>query len=109
MRMHAEHETTSETNASYSGWPVVASAVLGVMVGYAVLVPYTFSLFLKPLCASFGWRRDQVAAAFSCVAIAVAICAPLTGWLLDRFGPLRTILPCPLFFGGVFASLSLLT
>ena len=107
--MHTQPETRCETNASYSGWPVVASAVLGVMVGYAVLVPYTFSLFLKPLCASFGWRRDQVAVAFSCVAIAVAVCAPLTGWLLDRFGPRRTILPCTVFFGGVFASLSLLT
>jgi MFS family permease len=107
--MHAEPATTSETDASYSGWPVVASAVLGVMVGYAVLVPYTFSLFLKPLSASFGWRRDQVAIAFACVAVTVAICAPVTGWLLDRFGPRRTILPCTVLFGGAFASLSLLT
>jgi MFS family permease len=107
--MHATPETTSETNASYAGWPVVASAVMGVMVGYAVLVPYTFSIFLKPLCASFGWRRDQVAIAFACVAITVAICAPVTGWLLDRFGPRLTILPCTVLFGGVFASLSLLT
>ncbi len=101
--------TISETNTSYAGWPVVASGVLGVMAGYSVLIPYTFSLFLKPLCASFGWRRDQVAVAFSCVAITVAICAPITGWLLDRFGPRRTILPCTILFGGVFASLSLQT
>lgn len=107
--MHANADQTRETTAAYSGWPVVVSAVFGVMVGYAVLIPYTFSLFLKPLCASFGWRRDEVAMAFGCVAITVAVCAPGAGWLLDRFGPRRTILPCTVFFGATFASLSLLT
>src|SRR5450432_2225596 len=79
------------------------------MVGYSVLIPYTFSLFLKPLSASFGWRRDQIASAFACVAITVALSSPLIGRFLDKYGPRRTILPCLATFGLGFASLSLMT
>ncbi len=93
----------------YSGWGVVVAAFFGVMIGYSVLIPYTFSLFLKPLSATFGWRRDQISVAFGCVAVTVALCAPLIGRLLDRYGPRRTILACIAAFGLGFASLSLLT
>jgi MFS family permease len=93
----------------YKGWGVVVAAFFGVMIGYSVLIPYTFSLFLKPLSATFGWRRDQISVAFGCVAVTVALCAPLVGRLLDRYGPRRTILPCMAAFGVGFASLSLLT
>lgn len=85
------------------------AAFFGVMTGYSVLVPYTFSLFLKPLSSAFGWRRDQISSAFGIVAVTVAICAPLIGHLLDRYGPRRTLLPCIALFGLAFASLSLLT
>src|ERR1700733_7798479 len=95
--------------ASREGWGVVAAAFFGVMVGYSVLIPYTFGLFLKPLSAAFGWRRDQISVAFGCVAVTVAVCSPLIGRLLDRYGPRRTILPCIAAFGLGFASLSLLT
>lgn len=97
------------STARYGGWGVVAAAFFGVMVGYSVLIPYTFGLFLKPLSAAFGWRRDQISAAFGCVAVTVALCSPLIGRLLDRYGPRRTILPCIAAFGLGFASLSLLT
>jgi MFS family permease len=79
------------------------------MVGYSVLIPYTFSMFLKPLSAEFGWKRDQISVAFGCVAITIALCSPLIGRLLDAFGPRRTILPCLVLFGLGFASLSFLT
>jgi MFS family permease len=107
--MRTPGDAIQETKLSYAGWSVVAAAISGVMVGYAVLIPYTFSLFLKPLCSSFGWRRDQVAIAFGCIAFTVAICAPAAGWLLDRVGLRRTILPCTIVFGTTIASLSLLT
>ena len=79
------------------------------MLGYSVLIPYTFSLFLKPLASSFGWRRDQISVAYGCIALTVAITSPVIGQLLDRYGPRRMILPCLTAFGLGFASLSLLT
>jgi MFS family permease len=95
--------------AWHKGWSVVAAAFCGVMIGYSVLIPYTFGLFLKPLSVTFGWRRDQISVAFGCAAVTAALCAPLIGRLLDRYGPKRIILPCIAVFGLGFASLSLLT
>jgi MFS family permease len=105
----SEPSVPRASHGRYQGWGVVVAAFFGVMVGYSVLVPYTFGLFLKPLSAAFGWRRDQISVAFGCVAVTVALCSPLIGRLLDRYGPRRTILPCIVVFGLGFASLSLLT
>lgn len=68
-----------ESALAYPGWRVVGASVFGVMLGYAVLVPYTFSLFIKPLGVAFGWRRDQVSLALTCVALTVAACSALIG------------------------------
>jgi MFS family permease len=95
--------------ACHEGWGVVAAAFFGVMIGYSVLIPYTFGLFLKPLSITFGWRRDQISVAFGCAAVTAALCSPLIGRLLDRYGPKRIILPCIAVFGLGFASLSFLT
>ena len=39
----------------------------------------------------------------------IAACSPLLGYLLDRVGARRVILPCVTVFGCAFASLALLT
>jgi MFS family permease len=98
-----------EMQPNYKGWRVLAAAFFGVMSGYAVLIPYTFSIFLKPLSAAFGWRREQISFALGIAAVTVAICAPIVGGLLDRYGARRTLLPCFAIFGLAFASLALLT
>jgi hypothetical protein len=48
----------NESSRHYAGWGVVAAAFTGVMVSFAPIVPYTFSLFLNPLHAAFGWKRE---------------------------------------------------
>src|SRR5580698_552489 len=98
-----------EGAVSYPGWHVVSAGFFGVMLGYSVLIPYTFGLFLKPLSAAFGWHRDSISIAFGCVAITIALCSPVVGRLLDRYGPRRTILSCIVIFSLAFASLALLT
>ena len=50
--------------ATNPGWRVVLAAYFGVMVGFGSLLVFTFSLFLKPVSASFGWTRESVSAAF---------------------------------------------
>lgn len=93
----------------YPGWLVVAAAFCGVMVGFGSMLVFTFSVFLKPLSAEFGWSRESVSAAFGIAAMTIAVCSPILGRLLDRYGPRRIILPCMLVFSGSFASLSILT
>jgi MFS family permease len=79
------------------------------MVSFAAVVPYTFGLFLKPLSLEFGWRRQALSAGFSIAALTVAAASPGLGFLLDRYGPRRIILPCILIFSTAYASLALLT
>lgn len=97
-----------ESDLRYYGWKVVLAANLGVMAGFGSLFVYTFSIFLKPLSAEFGWNREAISAAFALGAITVGVCSPGIGALLDRFKPRRIILPCMAAFGAGFASLALL-
>lgn len=97
-----------ESNRAYYGWRVVLAACLGVMVGFGSLFVYTFSLFVKPLAANFGWSREAISGGFGLAALSVGFCSPMLGRLLDRFGPRRIILPCMTIFGFGIASLALL-
>jgi MFS family permease len=99
----------SESHLSYHGWKVALAGFFGVMVSFSAIVPYTFSLFLKPLSLSFGWHREAISAGFSIAGLTVAGAAPVLGFLLDRFGPRRIILPCILVFSATYASMALLT
>ncbi len=98
----------NETQWTYYGWRVALAAHFGVMAGFGSLFVYTFSVFLKPLAAQFGWSREAVSAGFGLGAITVGICSPGIGRLLDRFAPRRIILPCMAVFGVGFASLAFL-
>lgn len=95
-----------ESSLHYAGWGVLTAASIGVMASFAPIVPYTFSLFLNPLHAAFGWRREAIGGAFALAAITVALVSPLIGILLDRFPPRRIILPAIVLFALGLASLS---
>lgn len=99
-------QSANESSLRYAGWGVVAAAFAGVMVSFAPIIPYTFSLFLAPLHAAFGWRREAIGGTFALAAITVALVSPFIGVLLDRFPPRRIILPAILIFALALASLS---
>lgn len=99
---------TDESSFSYAGWRVVTAAFFGVMVSFAAVVPYTFSLFLTPLHEAFGWKREAISLAFGITAMTVAACSPAIGHLLDRYPPRRIILPAIVLFSGGVASLAFL-
>ncbi len=106
--MSSTHHQRSnpETALTYAGWPILAASLVGVMVSFAPIVPYTFSLFLDPLHKAFGWQRQAIGGAFALAAITVAVVSPLIGLLLDRFPPRRIILPSIMIFAAALASLS---
>ena len=101
-------EANEESSAHYAGWQVAAAAFAGVMVSFAPIVPYTFSLFLNPLHAAFGWQRQAISGTFAVAAITVAVVSPAIGVLFDRYAPRRIILPSILVFALALASLSML-
>ena len=98
-----------ESTIRYPGWSVATAAFIGVMTSFSPIVPYTFSLFLNPLHAAFGWKRQALDGTFAIAAITVALVSPFIGMLLDRFPPRRIILPSILVFALALASLSRLS
>src|SRR5580698_9772929 len=102
----SDKSASDESKLSYAGWGVATAAFVGVMVSFAPIVPYTFSLFLNPLHAAFGWQREAISGTFAVAAITVAIVSPAIGSLLDRFSPRRIILPSIVIFALALASLS---
>jgi predicted MFS family arabinose efflux permease len=103
------HSVEDESSFDYPGWKVAGAALFGVMVSFAAMVPYTFSLFLNPLEGAFGWKRAAISRAFGIAAMTVAVCSPGIGMLLDKLPPRRVILPSIAVFAVAMASLSLLT
>ena len=98
----------TEFDPGYYGWRVVLAACLGVMAGFGSLFVYTFSIFVKPLAAEFGWSREAISSGFAIAAVALGLCSPLLGRWIDRLGPRRIILICMTVYGCAIASLSLL-
>ncbi|QOY90506.1 MFS transporter [Paludibaculum fermentans] len=105
----SESRMSGEGSAGYPGWRVVFASSVGVLTGFASLLVYTFGIFLKPLSAEFGWSREAVSMAFGFAALTVAVCSPVLGRLLDRYGPRRVIVPCVTVFALAFGALSLLS
>ena len=99
----------SSTAGAREGWLAVLAVFCGVMVSFGSLLVFTFSVFVKPLSAEFGWSRERISAAFGIAAMTVAVCSPVLGRLLDRYGAKRVVLPCMVVFGAAFASLTWLT
>ncbi len=99
----------NEWHLSFPGWKVALASSIASMAGFASILIYSFGIFLKPLSAEFGWTRETISTAFACASFTLGICSPGLGWLLDRYGPRRIVIPAVVIFGVAFSSLSLLT
>jgi MFS family permease len=108
--MNATQSATSTESSSElrRHWKLVLAASLGVMVSFASIFIYSFSVLLKPLSAEFGWTRGQVSAGFSIAALTVAFASPFIGRLGDRIGVRPVIIVASTIFGLAFASLAML-
>ncbi len=68
-------------------------------MGFANGLQFSFSVFLVPLLAEFGWSRGVAAGAFSISAIVQGALSPGVGGLVDRVGPRRIIVGGALVLG----------
>jgi len=88
----------------FYGWYVAIACGLGLACGLASVITATFSIFLGPLRAEFGWTPSQTFTGLLLVTAAVTVAAPFIGSLVDRFGAKRMILTGFLMEGAVIAS-----
>jgi hypothetical protein len=73
----------TEFDLGYYGWRVVLAACLGVMAGFGSLFVYTFSVFVKPLAAEFGWSREAISSGFAIAAVTLGWPSPHHSCLHD--------------------------
>jgi MFS family permease len=89
--------------AVFYGWWIVAASAVGLFWGPSVTV-YSFSVFLKPLMQEFRAGRAAVSLGITLHHMAGVVCAPIVGWLVDRYGSRRVILSATAMFAWILLS-----
>jgi MFS family permease len=93
----------------FYGWWIVLVAGIGLSVHHAPIIGFTFGVFLKSFSQEFSWSRTQISFALTLANLGITLAAPFVGWLVDRFGARRVILPAVLAFGSGVLSLYFLS
>jgi len=70
----------------FYGHVITAAGFFIWLIGWGSFTP-SFSVFLKPLIAEFGWSRADASLAYSLSFLSQAGFAVIMGWLTDRLGP----------------------
>jgi MFS family permease len=73
----------------FYGWFIVATGVVAYTLGYGAR--YSFSVIFPSLLEEFRWPRDVTAAILSVQMLFYGLVAPVTGSLVDRVGPRKTM------------------
>lgn len=73
----------------FYGWWIVAVAALGLFLGAAPVIVYSFGVFVAPLSREFHSNRAAISFAFTLFGLAGAPGALAVGRLVDRFGARR--------------------
>jgi MFS family permease len=84
--------------------PTASTAALVLLIAFGCNVVGrgigdSFMVFVLPLSAEFGWTRAAVSSVYSAFLVVTGLSAPITGMLIDRWGP-RVVYPLGLMILG---------
>jgi len=99
----SSQERSYPVHRTFYGWWIVLTSAVGLFWGVPIAV-YSFGVFLRPVMEEFHVGRAAVSLGFTVQLFVAALCTPWTGWLLDRFGARKVILPFTALFGAVLIS-----
>jgi MFS family permease len=77
----------------FYGWWVALTAALGLFLNTATVVVFPFGIFARAIGQEFHSGRARISLAFTFHNLMAAICIPLAGRLVDRYGARRVLLP----------------
>lgn len=72
-------------------WRTLAGCTIAASIGTIGLHAYTSGAFVHALTEDAGFTRDQMSLATLILSATVAICAPIAGIMMDRYGALRIV------------------
>lgn len=78
-----------KTNPFFYGWYIAIVGATSYALGYGAR--FSFSVIFPSLLEEFKWSRDLTATMFSVHLLTYGIAAPITGFLVDRTGPRKTM------------------
>ncbi len=84
-----DKDNTRQSSFFY-GWYIVLVGTVAYALGYGAR--YSFSVIFPSLLQEFKWPRDITASMLSIHILAYGFTAPLTGYLVDRTGPRKTMI-----------------
>ncbi len=76
-----------------SGWLVLLACAIGVGCSAIALPFYSIGPLTKPIAAETGWLRSDIQFAIVFSSGIGALTAPLTGWMIEKFGPRPVAIP----------------
>lgn len=88
-------------------WLIVAACLSGLMVGSAAINTFGFSVLLKPLSAQLGMSRGDLSFGVALSHGLTAVSCLFVGYLMDRFGIRRIMMPGILLFAVATAAYGL--
>jgi MFS family permease len=89
-----------------SPWWIVLASALGLSVGTGTINVMAFAEFLKPLSHNLGLGRGELSAAVGLSTVVGALCSPVFGRIVDRWGVRRSLLPFIALYAAAVALLS---
>jgi MFS family permease len=98
LELKMQERSAQSGGPLFYGWWVVLASAVGLFWGPPVTV-FCFPVFLKPLMQDFHAGRAAVSLGFTLHLLAIAVSAPLAGWLIDRYGSRKVILLATSMFG----------
>jgi len=93
----------------FYGWKNVMASFTGMALSYAMFTVFAFGTFVKPLEEEFGWQRGEMSFALTMTNIAVVIASPTLGFIVDRLGVRRVLIPSTILMALAVASMMFLT
>jgi len=93
----------------FYGWWIIVVAGIGLGLGYAPIIVYSFGVFIKPLAQELHSDRASISLAFTLANLIQSVSSPLAGRLADRFGTRKVVLVSTAIFAALLVSSHLLS
>jgi MFS family permease len=92
-------EMTGTKPKVFYGWWIALTGALALFLSTVTIVILPFGIFARSIAQEFHAGRAKISLAFAIHSLTAALCFPLAGRLVDRYGPRRVLIPSMTILG----------